>query len=489
MSTEDQYIDKAIKHFKATEKKCKEPVKLFSSLKKAFDKKSSQNANALSSQEEKEKLLEEKLSKAIILADCKFNLVMLDLYKQDYSHVLSHGLLQLKKAWKLYAKIHKKLFAMYKRLEPNAELIYGMDATALASETASIHSEDNELPTSAMAATHIAADDDDDDEVGVDLDEDEKSTSSGAGASGSSSATLLPLETCKRLLGAVSLGYGLFQFVLSFIPPNILQFIKLFGFQGDRASGVKAILFASKSKDLRSFQAELVLLWYGTILAPMFALDESESHMAHSEVRTILERCLAKHPTSAIYQFFNGKHMQSLLSDWPGALDAMQKSVAHARTFKDFQAFPVYEVGMLYLERLDYEHAIQEFELISHGSKLFSAYCSYMCALCSGCLGEFNRSSNYLVEMNKQLKALDRKCNTSEHMAVQRQAYFKGKAKAVYEFFVTELLYYCMCLPLCDEKTLERMLTSKLIAYVQLRSANYYVQLFFELITTKMCRF
>lgn len=44
----------------------------------------------------------------------------------------------------------------------------------------------------------------------------------------------LSLYTIKRLLGAVSFGYGLFQIALSFVPPKIMKLIKFLGFEGDR---------------------------------------------------------------------------------------------------------------------------------------------------------------------------------------------------------------------------------------------------------------
>lgn len=42
-------------------------------------------------------------------------------------------------------------------------------------------------------------------------------------------ALSIPVDVVKRLLGAVSFGYGIFQISLSFMPSNILKLIKIFG--------------------------------------------------------------------------------------------------------------------------------------------------------------------------------------------------------------------------------------------------------------------
>lgn len=79
----------------------------------------------------KQQLLEEKFTKAIILADCKLYSAILTFIRQDVSAYLSSGILQMRKSWKMYAKIQKQLYTIYKSLEPNAEQIYGNNSRLL----------------------------------------------------------------------------------------------------------------------------------------------------------------------------------------------------------------------------------------------------------------------------------------------------------------------------------------------------------------------
>ena len=106
---------------------------------------------------------------------------------------------------------------MYKKIEPNAEAIYGSD------------------PNASTLQLFI---DEKDDEDG----ENEKGQDKNGIKRDSSIVQLNELtitdddtknnmspEAIKRLLGAVSFGYGVFQICLSFMPPNILKLIKVFG--------------------------------------------------------------------------------------------------------------------------------------------------------------------------------------------------------------------------------------------------------------------
>ncbi len=97
MTFEDALLDRAQKELEATEKLCSDPTKKFS-LKKAFGLSTSSSANKLSNLTDnltREKILEEKFTKAIILADCKLYLALLTFIRQEVSAYLTSGILQV----------------------------------------------------------------------------------------------------------------------------------------------------------------------------------------------------------------------------------------------------------------------------------------------------------------------------------------------------------------------------------------------------------
>lgn len=149
----------------------------------------------------------------------------------------------------MYSKIQKQLYGIYKKLEPNAEQIYGSDPNSTSIDLWIEDSDD--VTNDSNNNTSKSSKDDQINQAIGDLVISDEETDEG-----------LSLEATKRLLGAVSFGYGIFQICLSFMPPNILKLIKVFGFEGDRSVAIKAINFTSLSRDMRSPFADMILLWY-----------------------------------------------------------------------------------------------------------------------------------------------------------------------------------------------------------------------------------
>lgn len=65
-------------------------------------------------------------------------------------------------------------------------------------------------------------------------------------------STEIDKEDLKRLMGAASFGYGLFQLSVSLLPPNLLKLISFFGFEGDRRIGIACLKHSRQSEDMRA---------------------------------------------------------------------------------------------------------------------------------------------------------------------------------------------------------------------------------------------
>lgn len=61
----------------------------------------------------------------------------------------------------------------------------------------------------------------------------------------------IPTGTIKRLMAAVSFGYGLFHLAVSMLPPKLVNVVSFLGFEGDRQTGIQALLFARQGNDMR----------------------------------------------------------------------------------------------------------------------------------------------------------------------------------------------------------------------------------------------
>ena len=113
----------------------------------------------------------------------------------------------------MYSRLQKQLFELYKKLEPKAEQIYGIDEDSLLKNCLQFSSEEDKNSDGKNE------DDEEDEAVSSALNELSASNNDGS----------INVDTVKRLLGSVSFGFGMFQICISFLPPNILKLVKIFG--------------------------------------------------------------------------------------------------------------------------------------------------------------------------------------------------------------------------------------------------------------------
>lgn len=55
-----------------------------------------------------------------------------------------------------------------------------------------------------------------------------------------------------RLMAAISTGYGAFNLMVSLLPPTVVSVIGMFGFCGNRQTGLDALAFAKNGPDVHA---------------------------------------------------------------------------------------------------------------------------------------------------------------------------------------------------------------------------------------------
>lgn len=363
----------------------------------------------------------------------------------------------------MYARIQKQLFDMYKKLEPKAEQIYGINeelllkANSIFTEVDNEDDANNNKKSSKSEASNKVEDDEDEEEE----EENVQNAMNEINLNSDELLNSISLDSVKRLLGAVSFGYGMFQICISFLPPNILKLIKIFGFEGDRTSALKAISFTSRSKDMRAPFADMMLLWYQTVAKQLFHLSEADVSVgSNEEVEQILNRCLQKYPRSSLFLFYKGRYYRSL-RDLKKAHECFQQAIDYATQTRELQLIAVYETGWLHLMNLNYEVALGYFKRLSEESKWSRSFHKYVCALLHGAIGNFKDANQAIKD---GLSAVKMKSNPIEMLAMKRLEYFKKnqiKTNAICEFMCIELNFLWVCIPYCEKNALETMLQSK----------------------------
>jgi hypothetical protein len=349
----------------------------------------------------------------------------------------------------MYAKIQRQLYEIYKKLEPNAEQIYGSDPNSNIIQLFIEENDENESETKDIKLTASEA------HFNQTLNE--------LTLNDDDPSNRLTLETCKRLLGAVSFGYGVFQICISFIPPNVIKLVKLFGFEGDRNVAIKAINFTSNSKDMRAPFADIVLLWYSTIATPLFNVTEADGLISLDDTKSILDKNLTKYDKSSLFLYFKGKYCRSLLNDSNASLICYEQASENSKHIREIQFISIYEIGWLHLQNLDYENSIKQFEVLHKDSKWSKSFNTYICAILQGCMGNFKLANQLVKDALKTISSQSRKPNPIELFSLKRNEYFKKNSinsKPICELLVIELLYLWSCFPYCEEKNLKKMLES-----------------------------
>lgn len=325
-------------------------------------------------------------------------------------------------------------------MEPNAKDIYGSNSEMVEILIEDNGDENNNDPKNAeMNMNELTIDDD---EI---------------------SENKISSEAVKRLLGAVSFGYGVFQISLSFMPPNALKLIKIFGFEGDRSIALKAISFTSKSKDMRAPFADMVLLWYSTIATPLLGVSEVDIRISDDDTKQIIERNLTKYPKSSLFYYFKGKFCRTSLHDLKASMENYEIASENSKHIREIQFISIYEIGWLHLQNLDFDKCLEYFHVLSKESKWSRSFNGYICAVVAGSLGKFAEANAYAKEAIKIISSQKRKKNPIEMFALKRLEYFKKNpitTTNLCELLCVEMLFLWVCFPYCDQDKLTKMLDS-----------------------------
>jgi hypothetical protein len=343
--------------------------------------------------------------------------------KQDFAQILTTAVLELRRAWKIYSNLQKYLFILFKKLEPNAEEIYGTTENIFLSED-------------------LAEDDDD-----------------GDGEIIKNNNSELSLNSVRALLSAVSFGFGIIQLSFSFLQPNIIKLLKFIGFEVDRKAALTAIFYTSNSKDMRSPFADMIILMYSTVYIQMCGTYEKDMHLSYKDIQTILERNLTKNSNSCLFLLYKAK-TELMNKNLDKSLEIYSMTLQFTSNIRELETITEYERGLIFLLNLDYSLAHDCFIKFTKNSKWSSVFNVYLIILLNGCLENFKKVDEML---NLKLKLSTRK-NLIEIYALKRIDYLKkltNKPASVYKFFCLELTYLWCYIPYAKLENLIKMLDGK----------------------------
>jgi len=205
----------------------------------------------------------------------------------------------------------------------------------------------------------------------------------------------------------------------------------------------------------------MTLLWYSTIATPLFSISEVDIRISDEETLMIIEKNLSKYPKSSLFYYFKGKYCRTVLRDLKASLDNYQIASSNSQHIRDIQFISIYEIGWLHLQNLEFDRALQNFDILSKESKWSKSFNGYISGIIAGAMGKFNEANDYMKSSLKIITSQSRKKNPIELFALKRLEYFKKnliKSSELCALLCVEMLFLWICLPYTEQDKLQMML-------------------------------
>ncbi|XP_053691214.1 tetratricopeptide repeat protein 39C-like [Sabethes cyaneus] len=266
-------------------------------------------------------------------------------------------------------------------------------------------------------------------------------------------------EDVRRLMGAVSFGYGVFQLSISLLPPSLLKLISFLGFEGDRSMGIACLMHSRTSVDMRAPLSTLALLWYFTIVTPFFATDGSNLKHEIRSAQELIEEACPQFGKSSLFLFFRGR-VERLKSNIREAIQAYEFAYRTSPQ-REIKLLCLHEIGWCRLIELDYGPAMKNFKELRRSSQFSKSFYSYLTAICQGSHGYFDELVKWRSEISDLLnrscqkesqieKYIFRRCQKIPSSVAEEEKY----DCYYWRLLVYEMLFMWNALNSCSENNL-----------------------------------
>lgn len=179
----------------------------------------------------------------------------------------------------------------------------------------------------------------------------------------------------------VDFGVGMFNLVVSLLPPTYVMIAQLAGFSGDRGQAIMLLNRSASSLQYWSPVSCLLLLYFYTQLCPNLGMSQP-SHAA--TVEDLLSSSAATaYPSASLFLWMQGgsKRLQGKLID---AKELLMRAEKGSRDMPALQAMILNDVVWVTVPSLDFQGATRALAplLASHNQTPYHSVYAYEAALC-----------------------------------------------------------------------------------------------------------
>ncbi|GJJ12064.1 hypothetical protein Clacol_006305 [Clathrus columnatus] len=255
-----------------------------------------------------------------------------------------------------------------------------------------------------------------------------------------------PIE--ELIIAGAAFGYGLFNLVISLLPPKIRGVVGFLGFKSDRQLALRALAVAATKNDAHAVFAGLTLMTYHGAVLLLSGYQADEAHIFR-QYKAIVNKLQNKYPLGSLWILNNAKIL-SLSGDSDGAIAILKAGLSPQRSHNFRQADAlvnnvilrkevhliysfilqlVFELAWTLFSQRKYEEAAQMFLKMTEINTWSHATYYYLAAGCLISIGDHKKGQELLDQvpcLMEKRKLAGRELPT-EILIKNRIAFYKAK--------------------------------------------------------------
>ncbi|XP_032980510.1 tetratricopeptide repeat protein 39B-like [Rhinolophus ferrumequinum] len=184
------------------------------------------------------------------------------------------------------------------------------------------------------------------------------------------------IKTYRHLVGGVKFGLGVFNLMLSLVPPKTLKLLNIIGYYGDREVGLTLLYESASESHINNILSILTLLFYYNYIYVAFGVEVGSS----STTEDLFLIYLQKFPRCVILKFFHAR-LSMLKGHFKNAQLILEECIFIQNEWKQIHHLCYWELMWCHIFLQEWKPAYHYANLLSHSSRWSQAIYSYSKAM------------------------------------------------------------------------------------------------------------
>ncbi|KAM9054411.1 tetratricopeptide repeat protein 39B-like isoform 1-T1 [Megaptera novaeangliae] len=179
-------------------------------------------------------------------------------------------------------------------------------------------------------------------------------------------------KTHRHLVGGIKFGLGVFNLILSLVPPKTLKLLNVVGYSGNREVGLTLLHESASESHINNILSVLTLFFYYNYISVAFGVEKSHS----SAVKNLSLIYLQQFPNCVILKFFHARFTM-LKAYFKHAQLTLEECIFIQNEWKQVHHLCYWELMWCHIFLLDWKQAYHYAELLFQHSRWSKAIYSF----------------------------------------------------------------------------------------------------------------